>query len=185
MPIKGRSIGWFSPDPRGVLLPGHLVVSKSLSRSLKRYHVTIDTAFERVVKACADPSRPHGWINRRVSVAYTHLHQAGLAHSVETWDGEELVGGLYGVSIGGLFAGESMFHRKTDASKVALVHLAEHLGVHPEVSEPGVLLDVQWTTPHLETLGVIGVQRNDYGRLLATALERPGPIWPTGTAQMD
>jgi leucyl/phenylalanyl-tRNA--protein transferase len=177
MPIKGRSIGWFSPDPRGVLLPGHLVVSKSLRRSLKRYTVTFDSAFERVVRACADPGRPHGWINRKVAIAYTHLHEAGHAHSVETWDGDELVGGLYGVSIGGLFAGESMFQRKNDASKVALVHLAQHLGMYPEVNNPGVLLDVQWITPHLESLGVVPVQRGDYGRLLATALERPGPGW--------
>lgn len=178
MPITGRSVGWFSPDPRGVLLPGHLVVPKSLRRSLKRYTVTFDSAFERVVRACADPGRPHGWINRKIAVAYAHLHEAGYAHSVETWDGDELVGGLYGVSIGGLFAGESMFYRKTDASKVALVHLARHLGMYPEVRNPGVLLDVQWTTPHLESLGVVPVQRGDYGRLLAAALERPEPSWP-------
>jgi len=182
MPIKGRSIGWFSPDPRGVLLPGQLVVSRSLRRSLNRYTVTFDTAFDRVIKACADPNRPHGWISRRVTLAYTQLHEAGFAHSVETWEGEELVGGLYGVNIGGLFAGESMFHHRTDASKVALVHLAQHLGLYPEVTEPGVLLDVQWTTPHLETLGVVGVARKDYGQLLKGALERSGPTWRPGEA---
>jgi len=177
MPIKGRSIGWFSPDPRGILLPGNLIVSKSLRRSLRRYTVTFDQSFERVVKACADPRRPHGWISRRVAVAYRQLHEAGFAHSVETWDGDELVGGLYGVSIGGLFAGESMFYRRTDASKVALVRLSERLGMYPEVTNPGALLDVQWTTPHLETLGVVAVQRSDYARHLSTALAQPGPNW--------
>lgn len=178
MPIKGRRLGWFSPDPRGVLLPGQLTVSKSLRRSLKRYTVTFDKTFERVVEACADPRRPHGWINRRLAVAYSELHKAGFAHSVETWEGDQLIGGLYGVSIGGLFAGESMFHRRTDASKVALVHLARHLGLLGDPTQPGVLLDVQWSTTHLESLGVIGVERSDYGRLLRSALERPDPTWP-------
>lgn len=177
MPMGARNLGWFSPDPRGVLLPGQLRVSKSLRRSLSRYTVTVDTQFARVIKSCANPRRPHGWINRKITAAYTEMHEAGFAHSVETWDGDELVGGLYGVSIAGLFAGESMFHHKTDASKVALVKLAELIGCYPERPESKPLVDVQWATPHLETLGVVAVDRTRYGELLRTALTEPGPDW--------
>lgn len=168
MPLPRRKLGWFSPDPRGVFLPGDLVVSKSLRRSLRRYEVRVDTAFDDVIAACADPSRPHGWIDRRVTAAYRALHRAGWAHSVEAWDDDGLAGGLYGVAIGGFFAGESMFHRRTDASKVALVHLCELLG-----SEDHVVLDVQWVTPHLASLGARAVPRSDYAGLLQLALELP------------
>lgn len=177
MPMGGRNLGWFSPDPRGVLLPGKLVVSRSLRRSMRNYSVTFDTEFTGVVKACANPNRPHGWINRRIVSAYTELFEAGFAHSVETWDGDELVGGLYGVSIGGLFAGESMFYRKTDASKVALVGLAEMLGTHPTPPTSNCLIDVQWATPHLASLGVEALRRDDYAPLLRLALEDPSPQW--------
>lgn len=177
MPMGGRNLGWFSPDPRGVLLAGKLIVSRSLRRSMRNYSVTFDTEFAKVVKACADPNRPHGWIDRRIVSAYTELFDAGFAHSVETWDGDELVGGLYGVSIGGLFAGESMFHRKTDASKVALVGLSEMLGTYPTPPTSNCLIDVQWTTPHLSSLGVEAIKRDDYAPLLRLALEDPSPRW--------
>lgn len=166
MPIGGRRIGWFSPDPRGVLPLDRLVVTRSLRRSLRRFEVTVDQAFSAVIAACGDPRRPNGWINRKVVSSYTRLHELGWAHSVETWADGELVGGLYGVSLGGLFAGESMFHHQTDASKVALVHLVELL----RAGSSEALLDVQWRTPHLATLGVIEMSRHDYGHRLARAI---------------
>lgn len=172
MPIGRRRIGWFSPDPRGVLLPGALHVSRSLRRSLRRFHFTTDRAFDEVLMACGDPARPHGWIDHDIRRAYTTLHHLGLVHSVEAWDDQGLAGGLYGVQLGGLFAGESMFHRRTDASKAALVHLVERLGDHP-----ASLIDVQWQTPHLASLGVTVVRRHDYGRHLRAALELEAPIW--------
>jgi leucyl/phenylalanyl-tRNA---protein transferase len=170
MPIGRRRIGWFSPDPRGVLDPGNLVVSRSLRRSARRYVTTCDQAFGHVIRACGDPSRPHGWIDRNIVDAYTRLHLAGYAHSIEVWDDDGLAGGLYGLAIGGLFAGESMFHRRTDASKVALMHLVELVGL-----EPGRLIDVQWQTPHLASLGVEAIPRARYGQLLATALNLRTP----------
>lgn len=171
----GRTLGWWSPDPRGVLPLDQLRVSRSLRKSCARYEVRVDSAFDEVVAACADPDRPSGWITRDIRDAYGRLHEMGWAHSVETWDtdgGEaRLVGGLYGVSVGGLFAGESMFHRASDASKVALVALVEILG------DGGVnrLLDVQWTTDHLESLGAVDVPRSDYLARLAEALTLPPP----------
>ncbi len=177
MPMGGRNLGWFSPDPRGVLLPGKLKVSRSLRRSLKNYDVTFDQAFAQVIKACADPKRPHGWINRRITNAYTRLFEAGFAHSVEAWQHGVLVGGLYGVNINGLFAGESMFHHSTDASKVALVQLAAQLGSYPSAGPGSCLIDVQWATPHLTSLGVEAVPRDDYAQLLKAALELPPPAW--------
>ena len=140
----GRTLGWWSPDPRGVLPLNGLRVSRSLRKSCDRYEVRIDTEFEAVVRACADPSRPSGWITDDIVEAYVRLHELGWAHSVETWDpigGERgrLVGGLYGVGVGGLFAGESMFHRVSDASKVALVGLVDVLAADGESR----LLDVQ------------------------------------------
>ena len=171
MPIGRRGrIGWWSPDPRAVLPLDRMRISRSLSRSLHRYDVTIDAAFESVIRSCADPKRPHGWITRDLIDAYTRLADLGWAHSVECWDDGELVGGLYGVSIGGFFAGESMFHRATDASKVALVRLVE---VFAEID--GALIDVQWQTPHLESLGVVEIPRVDYVGLLAEAVEAPIP----------
>ena len=177
MPVgRDGPIGWWSPDPRGVLPLDGLHLTRSLRQSGRRFEVRVDSAFEAVIRACADPSRPHGWISPEVELAYLRLHDLGWAHSVEAWSaGGELVGGLYGVAIGGLFAGESMFHRERDASKVALVHLVELLRAD---GDPHRLLDVQWATPHLETLGVVEIDRGDYLPRLARALERPlPPVW--------
>jgi leucyl/phenylalanyl-tRNA---protein transferase len=170
MPIgRAGPIGWWSPDPRGVLPLDTLVVSRSLRQSCRRFEVRIDTAFAEVVAACAVPNRPHGWITPDVELAYQELHDLGWAHSIETWSPDgELVGGLYGVAIGGLFAGESMFHRARDASKVALVHLVELLR---SAGGADRLLDVQWRTPHLGRLGVVEIPRPEYLRRLAIALE--------------
>jgi leucyl/phenylalanyl-tRNA--protein transferase len=171
MPLSGRRpIGWWSPDPRGVLPLDGLKVSRSMRQSARRYEVRVDHAFYEVVAACADPGRDGGWITGDIRTAFARLHEMGWAHSVETWDREtgELVGGLYGVRIEGLFAGESMFHRRRDASKVALMGLVERLraiGV--------VLLDVQWLTPHLESLGAVEVPREHYLELLEKALSTP------------
>jgi leucyl/phenylalanyl-tRNA--protein transferase len=168
---RGRVLGWWSPDPRGVLPLERLVVSRSLRRSMRRFEIRVDTAFDEVIAACAAP-RPTGghWIHRSIVDAYTELHRLGWAHSVEAWDDDSgtLAGGLYGVAIGGLFAGESMFHRATDASKVALVGLVERL-------DPGGLLDVQWVTPHLASLGAVAVPAAEYQRRLVAALARPLP----------
>lgn len=164
---RGR-IAWWSPNPRAVIPLDGLRVSNSLRRSRRRYEVRYDTEFERVMRACADPRRPHGWIDDQFVATYLRLHELGWTHSVESWCDGELVGGLYGVAIGGLFAGESMFHRANDASKVALVALVEHLKVIG-----ASLLDVQWCTPHLESLGAIEITRAEYGRRLSDALGRP------------
>src|SRR5262245_1219748 len=171
-PIGPGPLGWWSPDPRGILPLDGLHVSRSLRRSRRRFEVRVDTAFTDVMRGCADPKRPHGWIDRKFIAAYTELHELGWAHSVETWhvddDGSVLVGGLYGVAIGGLFAAESKFHRVTDASKVAVVALVELMR-----GSGGSLLDVQWTTPHLASLGAIDVPRVRYLELVAEAVERP------------
>lgn len=168
MPINRHRIGWFHPNPRGIIRPGGLRISRSLRRSVRRFTTTVDTAFDDVIKACADPARPLGWIDNRMMKAYCRLHRLGWAHSVEVWDDDGLAGGLYGVAIGGLFAGESMFHRKTDASKVALVRLVEIL-------DEDALLDVQWVTPHLESLGAVEIGRAEYCSALRTALRAPEP----------
>jgi leucyl/phenylalanyl-tRNA--protein transferase len=171
MPVGRRGrIGWWSPDPRGVLVPDGLHVSRSLRRSMRSFELRVDTAFESVVRGCADPRRPHGWINADILEAYVRLHDLGWAHSVETWFDDELVGGLYGIAIGAFFAGESMFHRRTDASKAALVGLVELLR-----GTEHTLIDVQWTTPHLATLGVVDMERDEYLRRSAAAMAAPGP----------
>ena len=175
MPVgaAGASVlAWWSPDPRGILPLDSLHVSRSLRKSCPRFEVRVDTAFEEVIDACADPGRPQGWISPEMRHAYLRLHQLGWVHSVESWslDDGELAGGLYGVAIGGLFAGESMFHRRSDASKVALVGLVDLLR-----SGGACLLDVQWCTPHLASLGAVEVSRDEYLRMLAAALERPLP----------
>jgi leucyl/phenylalanyl-tRNA--protein transferase len=165
MPFDRRRIAWFSPDPRGIIPLDGLHVSRSLRRSIPRFELRMNTSFPIVMRACADPRRPGGWINRAFVDAYSHLHELGWAHSVEIYEHGELVGGLYGVRIGGLFAGESMFHRATDASKVALVHLVDWL-----TDTRATLLDVQWTTPHLMSLGAIDISRDDYMSRLADAI---------------
>jgi leucyl/phenylalanyl-tRNA--protein transferase len=166
-------MGWWSPDPRGILPLDGLRVSRSLRRSLGRFELRVDTDFDAVVAACADPSRPGRWITPAVADAYGELHRLGWAHSVECWSGGRLVGGLYGVAVGGLFAGESMFHRATDASKVALVGLVRMLGAD---ADPRRLLDVQWRTEHLAGLGVIEIPRAEYLARLRTALACPPPV---------
>jgi leucyl/phenylalanyl-tRNA--protein transferase len=170
-PGGGPPTGWWSPDPRGVLPLGGLRVSRSLRRSVRRFEVRVDTAFDDVVAACAEPGREGRWITGEVAQAYAELHRLGWAHSVECWREGRLAGGLYGLAVGGLFAGESMFHRETDASKVALVALVELLARDGDGRR---LLDVQWRTEHLASLGVVEVPRVEYLRRLRTAL-RCGP----------
>ena len=166
MPLEpnGR-LAWWSPDPRAIM-PLDMHISRSLARSMRKFNFTINQSFTEVMEACADPSRPHGWIDSQVLAAYNQLHQLGWAHSVECWnDAGDLVGGVYGVGVGAMFAGESMFHRETDASKAALVHLTQNL------SENGIeLFDVQWMTPHLKSLGAIDLPRSEYLRRLKDAL---------------
>lgn len=168
MPVaRGRRVAWWSPDPRGILPVDDLRVSRSLRRSCQRYEVRFDTAFADVIAACAGIERDGGWITNEIVRAYTLLHELGWAHSVEAWNSDgRLVGGLYGVAMGGFFAGESMFHLERDASKVALVGLVEHLR-----ASGATLLDVQWTTDHLVSLGAIDIARGQYLEMLAEALE--------------
>jgi len=163
---------WWSPRHRGVLPLDGLRVSRSLRQSVRRLEIRVDSAFDEVVTACADPSRDSGWIDEDIAAAYSGLHRLGWAHSVEAWQEGRLVGGLYGVAIGGLFAGESMFHRVRDASKVALVGLVDLL--RDEHAEQR-LVDVQWSTAHLASLGVVTVPRAEYRRRLAAAVELPLP----------
>jgi len=163
---------WYSPVRRGTIPLDGLVVSRSLRRSVRDFEIRVDTAFDAVVAGCGDPSRDAGWITEEIAEAYGELHRLGWAHSVETWRDGELVGGLYGVAIGGLFAGESMFHRARDASKVALVGLVELLR---DEHADRRLLDVQWVTPHLASLGAVEVPRDRYLALLKGALEVPLP----------
>ena len=174
MPLRNQ-VAWWSPDPRGIIPLRDLHVSRSLRKSCRRFEVRVNTAFDDVIDACADPRRPHGWINGAIKAAYRRLHRLGWAHSVEAWsvDDGELAGGLYGIAIRGLFAGESMFHRRTDASKVALVGLVELLlsGGDTEAR----LVDVQWQTEHLASLGAVAVSREDYLQRLANALQL-GPV---------
>jgi leucyl/phenylalanyl-tRNA--protein transferase len=167
MPFDRRRIAWFSPDPRGIMPLDGLRVSRSLCKSMRRYDVRIDTCFTAVMDACGDPNRPGAWIDPAFVDAYTELHELGWAHSVEVYEpgSDGLVGGVYGVRIDGLFAGESMFHRATDASKVALVHLVDWLR-----SVGAELFDVQWQTPHLASLGVIEITRSEYLERLRDAL---------------
>jgi leucyl/phenylalanyl-tRNA--protein transferase len=172
MPLERRGpMAWWSPDPRGVLPLDGLRVSRSLRRACGRYEVRIDTAFAEVVEACADPRRPGGWISAEIQAAYRRLHELGWAHSVEAWDEHGLAGGLYGIAVDGLFAGESMFHHRPDASKVALVALVDLL----RADGLPRLLDVQWTTDHLRSLGAVDVARADYLRRLAEVRELPLP----------
>jgi leucyl/phenylalanyl-tRNA--protein transferase len=160
------TLAWWSPDPRGVLPLDGLRVTRSMRQSARRYEIRVDTCFERVMRACADPSREDGWITEPFIAAYTQLHTLGWAHSVEVFDREgRLAGGLYGVRIDGFFAGESMFHLQRDASKVALMALVDLMR-----STGMSLLDVQWCTDHLSSLGAIAVPRQEYFKRLADAL---------------
>jgi len=177
MPVEGK-LAWWCPERRAIVPLDGLRVSRSLQRAVRRFELRVDTAFDEVVACCADPRREGGWISQEISAAYQGLHRLGWAHSIEAWDlTGRLAGGLYGVAIGGLFAGESMFHRQTDASKVALVGLVGALR-----AAGATLLDVQWLTPHLASLGAVEVSRSEYLSLLATALAIPLPA-PFGRGQ--
>lgn len=166
MPVDGHgATAWWSPDPRGVLPLDGLRVSRSLRQSCRRYELRIDTAFDEVMDRCRDPRRDGGWISPDIIRAYGRLHRLGWAHSVEAWSSGGLAGGLYGVAIGGFFAGESMFHSGRDASKVALVGLVERLR-----AAGATLLDVQWTTDHLASLGAVDIPRAEYLRRLRCAV---------------
>ena len=166
-----RILGWWSPDPRGILPLDNLRVTRSMRQSARRYDVRIDTCFTDIIRACGNPARESAWITDEFVEAYTTLHTLGWAHSIEVFDREErLAGGLYGVRINGLFAGESMFHVQRDASKVALMALVQLM------RDSGMtLLDVQWRTDHLESLGAVDVARGQYLSLLAHALGNQGP----------
>jgi leucyl/phenylalanyl-tRNA---protein transferase len=178
MPTRPGLMGWYSPLERAILPLDGLRISRSLRKSVRRYEIRIDTAFDDVLDGCADRRRPSGWINREIRRVYRRLHKRGVVHSVEAWTSEgELAGGLYGVSIGGLFAGESMFYRPgigRDASKVTLVALVDVL---QRAGAEGRLLDVQWQTPHLASLGAVALPREEYLQLLEVALRLPPPDW--------
>lgn len=160
-----NTLGWWSPDPRGIIPLDGLRLTRSLKQSMKRFELCVDTCFEQVMLGCADPGRPDGWITRDFVDAYVRLHELGWAHSVEVFDREgHLAGGLYGVRINRFFAGESMFHRQRDASKVALAGLVDLM------RQSGmVLLDTQWVTGHLASLGAVEIPRIEYLDRLAEA----------------
>ncbi|ANP85332.1 leucyl/phenylalanyl-tRNA--protein transferase [Rhizobium leguminosarum] len=165
-------IFWVEPELRGVLPLDHFHVSKSLAKAVRKkpFEIRFDYAFDQVIAACAEETsgRPSTWINRTIRSLYATLFDMGHAHTVEAWEGDELVGGLYGVSLGSAFFGESMFSRRTDASKICLVHLVDRL------RERGfTLLDTQFTTEHLKTFGAIDVPKADYAAMLAAAMESP------------
>lgn len=171
MHLPDGHLGWWSPVDRAIIPLHGLRVTRSLRQSTRRYLVSVDEDFESVIRWCADVDRPNGWITEEFIDAYMKLNQLGWAHSIEVWDADgKLVGGLYGVAIGGLFAGESMFHLANDASKVALVHLVVIM------NRGGRLLDVQWQTPHLESLGAVVIGREAYLRRLPEALAGPDPF---------
>lgn len=164
MRIRKR-LAWWSPDPRGIIPLDGFHASRSLRRERSRFEIRIDTAFEAVMRSCGDPARPHGWIDESFVAAYCELHELGWAHSVEVVRDGDLAGGLYGLRIGRFFAGESMFHRVSNASKIAVWATVDLLRI-----DGASLFDVQWTTPHLRSLGAVDVSRVEYLRLLASAL---------------
>jgi len=168
MAMEDDSIEWFSPDPRAVLPLEDFHVPHALRRLVRRkpFEITINKAFPAVIQACAE--RENTWINRDIIDSYTRLHELGHAHSVEAWKENGLAGGLYGVAVGGAFFGESMFHRVTDASKIALAAPVQHLR-----ERKSALLDTQWLTPHLQQFGGIQISRSHYLRLLRRAVDLP------------
>ena len=172
MELEDGHLGWWCPIDRAVLPLDGMQVSRSLRQSTRRFNVTVDQDFDGVIAACAEPNREGSWISGDFVEAYTELQRLGWAHSIEVWDIDgSLVGGLYGISIGGLFAGESMFHHVRDASKVALIHLMVVMN-----GRGGSLLDIQWLTPHLASLGGVVVGREKYLESLSAALDLPGPF---------
>ncbi|MNM61982.1 Leucyl/phenylalanyl-tRNA--protein transferase [compost metagenome] len=174
---EGQPLLWWSPDPRTVLFPAELHVSRSLAKCLRqqRFRVTIDQAFEEVIRECAAP-RDYAdgtWITGAMQKAYIELHRKGIAHSVEAWAGNQLVGGLYGLAMGRLFFGESMFSRADNASKVAFVTLAQKLG-HAGFA----LIDCQMPTQHLQSLGARAIPRSDFANYLRLYLDQqPALDW--------
>jgi leucyl/phenylalanyl-tRNA---protein transferase len=171
MAVEPGEIRWYSPDPRGVIPLGAFHLPARLARVIRRgvFDIAVDRAFESVIRACAESDRkeddPGTWIDDEILESYVELHRLGLAHSVESWRDGRLVGGLYGVALGGAFFGESMFHVETNASKAALAALVERL-----LARGFLLLDIQWVTPHLEQFGAIEVPRAHYLEQLAEAL---------------
>ena len=165
MGVEGQ-VQWFSPDPRAILPLKGFRSSKTLLQAVRsgKFEIRIDTSFSKVMLACGE--RAEGtWITPELVETYSQLARLGLAHSVETWQGDELVGGLYGVALGGAFFGESMFHHVRDASKVALVALVERMKTRGYK-----ILDIQYVTPHLERFGAVEIPRQDYLSRLAAAL---------------
>jgi leucyl/phenylalanyl-tRNA--protein transferase len=171
MAVDAGEIRWYSPDPRGVIPLERFHLPARLARLVRggRFRVEINRSFEEVIRACAEterkPEDAGTWISDEILASYVKLHRLGIAHSVETWLDDRLVGGLYGVALGGAFFGESMFHHVTDASKVALAALVERLR-----ARDFRLLDVQWVTPHLERFGAVEISRSKYLKLLEQAL---------------
>jgi leucyl/phenylalanyl-tRNA--protein transferase len=181
---RGQPILWWSPDPRAVLFPHEIKVSRSLSKTLRNhgFETRFDTEFLSIIRSCGDRQlRPEGtWISTEMRNAYVALHQLGYAHSVETWRNNELVGGLYGVALGGVFFGESMFSRERDASKVALVRLCEELKAR-SIS----VIDCQMATPHLLSLGAKLVSRRQFVGLLQTYVQAPTQLGPWTSVSAD
>jgi leucyl/phenylalanyl-tRNA---protein transferase len=169
MAMEDDSIAWFSPDPRAIIPLEKFHVPHALRRVARKkiFEIKIDNRFDDVIRACS--KRKDTWINEEIIESYRRLHQLGHAHSVEAWQDNKLAGGLYGVAVGGAFFGESMFHRVTDASKLALLALVEHLR-----ARRFALLDTQWITPHLRQFGAIEIPRDQYLKMLHRAVELPG-----------
>lgn len=167
-----KTIGWFSPFKRAVFPLDGLRVTRSMRKSFQKYECRIDTCFAELMRLCMTVPRHNGWIDEQFVHAYTNLHELGFAHSVEIFYEDELVGGLYGVGFAGFFAGESMVHTRRDASKVALMHLIEKLNANG-----ATLLDAQWLTPHLASLGAREVDRKHYFELLSQSLQVPHVPW--------
>ncbi|MEP7015373.1 MAG: leucyl/phenylalanyl-tRNA--protein transferase [Verrucomicrobiota bacterium] len=168
MAMDDGTIEWFSPDPRAILPLDAFHVPHALRQLIRKkaFEIKIDSRFGEVLRCCA--KRKDTWINTEIIESYEALHKLGCAHSVEAWSENQLAGGLYGVAIGGAFFGESMFHRETNASKIALVALVEHLR-----AKKFAVLDTQWITPHLKQFGAIEISRDHYLRLLRRAIELP------------
>lgn len=172
-PYDDGEVYWWCPDPRAVIFPEQLRVSRSLRRTLRRagWRCTVDEAFVEVMRACAEPRDTGSWITAEYMAGYARLHELGAAHSVEVWDGGDLVGGLYGVVSGAVFTGESMFHRRTDASKVALVALRDHM-----IARGLALIDCQLPTEHLESMGAVAIPRAEFLDMLGELGARRVPF---------